>query len=302
MNFNKRAQLVSSIEIGRILRATRRYTGHTQVQMAKELGVEQSAYSRIESGDQGLTTPQWFRFCEVTNIVPEAVRTGFIEFYDDPAECPKKKDNMVAHRFKVPARYQLEAGTTTRELMPFLSYAERSWGERKADTFIETMGVSREFFMILNNRINLDFCLDLSRELIERGELNKKGVEQIASVATEPQIHGILRYRYEGAKTSIDVLSSLIESSRRYECNFKHEILSRNSDKMTVSIAPEPHLERFAYRDDPVLGDFLCTYKKAYFKKFATFGGRKGVSVEEKECHYHGPRSHKCVYEIRQLV
>lgn len=56
-------------EIGAFVQATRKANGWKQTEIAKRLGLDQSALSRVENGKQSLTAAQWVTFCEGLSVV-----------------------------------------------------------------------------------------------------------------------------------------------------------------------------------------------------------------------------------------
>lgn len=55
--------------IGAEVRRLRKESGLGQVEFAVELGLDQSALSRIESGKQVLTAPQWVLLCKRLDVI-----------------------------------------------------------------------------------------------------------------------------------------------------------------------------------------------------------------------------------------
>ncbi len=81
-----------------LLKAIRKRQNLGQIQVAKVLKLEQSSYSRVESGIQKLTAEQWFLFCELTQTPPDAAFLGYIDLL-------RPIGTQVNNTFELPERY-----------------------------------------------------------------------------------------------------------------------------------------------------------------------------------------------------
>jgi hypothetical protein len=133
--------------------------------------------------------------------------------------------------------------------------------------------------------------------MIQSGLLKPSDFSKLTESVSHSETHGRLHQMYDGQTDSLALMQLLLQNSRQYECNFQYQIEDRTEKLIAFSVKPEEHLSEFNYRNDPVLGDFLCQFKKHYFQSFAHYGNNKGATLHERQCHYKGADS--CVYEMR---
>src|SRR4051812_18877587 len=69
------------VRLGASLRALRKAAAMSQVDTAKLINVDQSAYSRIESGDQGITLWQLIKFSETFNVPIDSMARGKVNLW-----------------------------------------------------------------------------------------------------------------------------------------------------------------------------------------------------------------------------
>jgi len=281
--------------ISGLFRAARKRRGLTQVEVAKHLGISQGNLSRIEKGLLIPSAPQWFDFTEMTSISPDSIRSGFID-RNTPSILAIRNDDIG---FKLPEKYSVNRGSKTRAMLPFISFFDSVLGKTKLHKYLKSYGVDPDFFIDLDNQINIQFCLDMVRYLIERNLLKPNKLKAFVPLVKCPVIHGTLKNSYAN-QNSIALTQILVQNSKHYECNFDYKLEESRPNEVVISIAPEAHMKETGYRGDKTLGDFLCQYKKTYFEAFSHYGDGQGLRVEEKQCHYKGADS--CVYKLKAIA
>jgi transcriptional regulator with XRE-family HTH domain len=278
--------------IARLVRATRKQLGFSQEDVAQRLGIIQSALSRIETGSQMLTAAQWAEFCNFTGVSPDSIVTGYVDL---KKSAVLKMDDREG-TFRIPRRYSKVRGSKVRAVIPFLRYFESLYGEEGLREYLKARKIDPDFFICLDNQISLNFILDIAEELTNKGALKPNDFTTLTKPVSMPEVHGTLHYLYETKNDAADLLNVLIPNSRYYECNFDYAIEAQARRYVDLSVLPGEHLQATKYRGHPVLGDFLCRYKKHYFEQFTSFGGTEGGRIEELQCHYAG--HNKCVYRV----
>jgi transcriptional regulator with XRE-family HTH domain len=279
-------------KIATLMRAARKRQGLTQITVSQRLGISQSALSKVESALLIPSAPQWFEFCEMTGIAADSLTTGLIESHR-PATL-QQSDLDVG--YKLNNKYRDNRGSKVRATLPFVAYFRSIYGDQGFDDWMKYIKVDSDMFVDLDTQVNLNFCLDIARELTQRGLLKAKDFPKLVKTVSQPQTHGSVHRFYDG-NNSLNLLTVLIQNSKQYECNFQYKIEDHKKDQIEISVTPEKHLKSFAYKDDPVLGDFLCKYKQHYFERFATYGGAAGAELREGQCHYKG--ADRCVYHLK---
>lgn len=283
----------TALKAARIMRAARKQCGLTQVEIAGQLGISQGALSKLENAILIPSAPQWLDFCQITGIDVESLFLGYLD-----APSPVLLDEAAAAGgFRIPKKYAHHRASNVRTLFPFLSYLQSCVGEAGMRDYLRQARIDADFFVNLNNRLNIDFLLDTARSLIAKGWLKPDDISRLVKPVGLAEAHGKLARQYEGQSGALPMLKLLIDNAHFYEHNFRYQIEHEGQERLDISIAPEPHMEAFDYRDDPKLGHFLCDYKQHYFARFAEYGGKPPVRVRELECHYRG--ASRCVYEMR---
>jgi transcriptional regulator with XRE-family HTH domain len=278
--------------IGRIVRATRKQLAISQVDFAKDLGLMQSALSRIETGSQNLTAPQWLEICQLTGISLESIRYGYIE-HQQPLDL---QHGAKVGSFRLPTRYAHNRGSKVRATLPLLRYFKEQLGEKKLDAYFEKVKVDPDYFMNLENQINVGFSIDMCRTLIEKGKLKPKAVGAMTKVVRNRELHGRLHHEYDTRETSQELILSLLRNIRQYECNTVYAIDDSSRKGLLVSAIPEPHFAEVVPKGDSEMGEFLCQYKRSYLSDFSTYNGRPKKPATELECYYKGHT--KCLYQV----
>jgi len=281
--------------LARVMRAARKQMGMNQIELSKRLGISQAKLSKVENALNVPTAVEWINFCLMAGISPDSIKTGFIESLT-PA---KLRSTPVENGFDVPAHYASMRGSKVRAMLPLMRYFEASYGPAKLKAFLKEKRLDPDFFVNLDNQLNINFSLDLMRVLVSDGKLKAKGFAPMVQAATESALHGGLARFYEKQNDSISLLDTLLAQARKYECNTSYSIESQTATQFDLSIAPEEHLQYFKYKDDPVLENAVCEYKKAYFGRFTGFQGvpRQAVEIHERECHFRGAK--RCLYQIK---
>jgi transcriptional regulator with XRE-family HTH domain len=276
------------------MRAARKRGGLTQMSVAQDLGISQSALSKMESARLIPSAPQWFSFCEITRISPDSLTLGYIERNQVATLLDDSEGG-----FKLPKTFNNSRGSKVRAVLPFVDYFRDALGEDKLAQYLESAKIDPDFFIDLDNQINLNFLLETLRTLIGKGEFKARDFSKMSKAVVEPKVHGGLYRIYQGAGDPFQRIKSLLGQARSYECNFRYAIEEQGKSSLTVSVTPEIHLTQFAYRNDAVLGNALCRYKQHYFEKISGCCGEEGpgLSIKEHECHYKG--ADRCVYEFK---
>lgn len=231
----------------------------------------------------------------MTGIAPDSLLTGHIE-----RTLPAKLEETIKEGgFKIPKRYSNHRGSKIRAMQPFMAYFIAELGQKKFSDFLTHRGIDEDFLVDLDNQINLNFCLDMCRELVQHKVLKPKDMKKLTQQVIRPETHGNLHSQYDHCQDSASLLNLLVLNAKYYECNFYYEIEAQNRSFIDLSVKPAEHLKEFPYKDDFDLSDILCQFKQQYFASFASYGKARvssGILVKELECHYKG--APKCVYRL----
>jgi transcriptional regulator with XRE-family HTH domain len=274
------------MRIGKLLQATRKHLGMNQTALAPQLGLDQSALSRVESGKQMLTAHQWFTFCNIAGISPDSLTFGFVEL--------SGRESAI----RLPSRYSFEKRSKVRSLLPMLDFAKTTLGERGFNVFLDDRKLDPDYFLNLDAEINFNFTLDLSESLVRKTGMNNKDAEAVTRAASEAASHGTLHHYYDHIYANqVQLMTGFLENFPKYENNFKFEIVDGSSSQLDVAVTPLPHMKEFNYLDNPILGDYLAYYLKGFFQNFSSYGGQKPMKVVLTENHFKG--APRCLYKMK---
>lgn len=292
-----RKERIAINKVARVVRAARKQLGLVQEKIANSLDLEQSAWSRIEAGKQMLSAAQWVTFCDLTGVSPDSIVLGYV----DSATPAALKQGLREGGFRIPPKYAANRGSKVRATLPLLMYFSSLYGEHQLIAYLRDHGLDPDFFICLDNQISIDFSLELLAALARKGVLKSKNFTRLMKPITQPAIHGTLRYQYEAKKSSLDLVSQLVNNSLFYECNFAYKVESFTKNHLDLSIRPNEHMRETKHLNDPTLGDFLCRYKKHYIEQFIGFSGhRRDAKLVEIECLFK--RDDKCVYRVDRRI
>ncbi len=275
-----------------LIRSVRKNLGLSQTEVAQVIGIDQSAYSRIEKGSQKLLIEQWFLFCELTQISPDCVMLGYVDYLR-----PLGTLETYLNKKMLPQKYLTHGGTSLRKVLPLVDYFHKKVGEKKWNDYLNSHGLSSDFFNFIDHEMNLNFEVDLTKELIQHHGLNRQSLDQALDLVWMPKFHGQLGYQYLSITDPLERVRSLVSNQRFYETAFQFETLHISAKKLEVALARDSSFEQFDYRSDSILGDFLCQYRKKYLLKFAEPNhDQPKIKLKELQCQFKG--SAECIYQM----
>ncbi len=279
--------------IGTLVRATRKQLGLVQLPVAKRLDLTQSALSRIESGLQVMTAPQWAEFCSFTGISPECIMTGYIEFMR-PAALESVKQKIP---FRMPAKYLDDRGTKVRATLPITKFFKSIYGLDGFEKYCESNKIDPDFFVNLDNQIHVDFSFDMVDFLRLKGHLKTADIVKMTKPVNRPEMHGQLRHMYEGLKSNVtQLISAFASHSLYYDCNFKYGIADTARKHIDFFIRPEAHVWEKLRNTNSDTAEFISKYRKHYGERFAAFGSDHIPQVEHRESFFKG--AEQCVFRV----
>lgn len=278
-------------KIGRLFRAVRKQCNIRQDELAPQLGTTQGSLSKIENGLAILAAVQWVRFCEITGIPEDSLRTGLVD-----RQTPAMLSAVEHGTFRLPMKYARDAGSKVRSVLPFLMYFESLHGHELLDEYLKSQRVDPDYFLILDNPISLRFILDLTEKLVSDGQLKPQHFAALAQPAGTSLPHGRLAREYSLSRTADALLRTLVGHASFYECNFQYSIENTGAQSFALGVTPNPHVLDLKRRHAQTLAN-LCRYREKYFAGFSGYGGIVPVTVTERQCYFQG--ASKCVFETR---
>jgi transcriptional regulator with XRE-family HTH domain len=266
--------------IARVIRATQKVLGISQLSMARKIGVSQASLSRAEIGELKLSPVVVGRIAELTGTDVLGIHEGIINIAPTGA-------------FELPARYRKrEAGSTSRTAFPLGRYIRNTKGHKFYTEMIEHMCIDPDMLVCLGERIPLRLHIDILNELERHITMEDEILKDITSALFLPALHGDHFDKYHG-KGPIESILCWMKTAPAYEINYRWSIEQASRNSITISGRPQDHVSGYEFRHS----NLACQYRKAFFETIATIQNRNAViCIDEKECWHR--RGTRCVYEI----
>ena len=201
-----------------IIRALRKFHQIKQIDFAPLLGITQSALSKIEAGQLELSAAQWLAVCERYQLDPRCLFSGKIENLGE--RKLKVEDCTHIGGFKVPKPYQHLMGSTVRTAYPLLKFARLRLGVSRFEEFIRSTGFDLDYFLIMNNPLNLKFMEHLVHFLLTEKALSLDNVASVIELGQFKDVHSFFMPDLDsesGIDQSVKKLLQRVKSS--YELN-----------------------------------------------------------------------------------
>ncbi len=260
------------------MRAGRKLRGLNQTDLCAQLGISQSYLSKVENGLVEPNVSLWFNLCDVLKIGYNAWREGFIDLLT-PASL---RSELSENNFKLPSKYAVCRGTKVRALRPLLQRFEKTQGKEALHGFLKERKIDPDFFTILDNQVNFEFFIDLTRALIQNTGLDR--IHELTSAVSNAESHGTLREKYDSQPSPDAVIYAWVGNARYYDCDFRYRVEDDRKEYLDISITPEEHLENFSHKDDALMKDFILRYQKSYLENLVGYQGKfhgKVTPIEE---------------------
>ena len=274
--------------LGGTLQRVRKVAGVSQVNLGKHLNLHQAAVSRIESGTQNLTPFELFQFGKLFGVGVDSLLSGQVNVW------------AVAEKFgrkpPLPAPYLSDAHTKMREVLPLFRYISADYGKDKLQKLLSSLSLEEMTNGAPDQAVGALAWIDLLSQSVTNGYLSDSRLESYMVHARSREVHGVLSEVYESHKDPLRLVESFILNATFYEHNFEYLLEEAGAKQAVVSMQPCGHMKSVPYKS-PVLGDFLCRYRRAYWTTFPKIASLKPLRVVERECHFKGAK--RCLYELR---
>jgi hypothetical protein len=205
-----------------IIRAVRKYYQLKQVEFAPILSTTQSALSKIEAGHLELSASQWLAVCDQYTLDPRSLFTGKIENLGE-----RKfglQDASKVGGFEIPTEYSFLMGSSVRTAYPILKFMKLKLGEKKLNSFLEASGFDVDYFVIMNNPLNIKFIEHCVSYLISEGILTQSNIHTILESSQFKDVHSsifsdlwISRDLDTGTKRLLSKIKHSYEQNTSYE-------------------------------------------------------------------------------------
>lgn len=275
-------------KLSAVLRSARKRHGYSQNEFARALKTTQGTLSKIENAQLTVDAHTWFDACDILKIPPHSLRAGLI----DIAEPGSVQSVERLGKYRIPKKYGAHAGSTVRSALPFLQFFEKCEGGAGLREYLESKKLDPDYFVQLNNPINLRFIVDLVGDMDARGTLKARGLKSLASHFTTAPIHRSTDV--DLSKTDpLDALASILANLPKYESNHVYSLEEVDRTTAVYSVSPRDHLKELGIPASAM--QILCRYRESAIGQLASKGsGSLELRVWESECSYKG--APKCVH------
>lgn len=205
-----------------IMRAVRKFYQVKQVDFAPIIQTSQSALSKIESGILELSASQWLAICEKFSLDPRCLFHGKIENLGD--RKIKVQDLRDVGGYQIPEQYSHMMGSSVRTAYPLIKFMRMRLGDKVTGDYLKSTGFDPDYFLIMNNPLNLKFIEHLVLFLISKGVLSLSNVGSIIELTSFKDIHSSVVNDF-GNSPSIDTAAKklLARVKLSYEQNTFYE-------------------------------------------------------------------------------
>lgn len=260
-----------------IIRAVRKYHEIKQTDFAPIIQTTQSALSKIEAGLLEVSAIQWLAVCEKFVLDPRCLFTGKIENLGE--RKLKVDDHSRIGGFKIPKDYSYLMGSSVRTAYPLLKFANLKLGEKRFESFIKSTGFDRDYFMIMNNPLNLKFIENLVLFLMGEGLISLDNVDSIIDVSKFKDVHSsIILDFYPDQSIEVAVKKLLQRVKFSYEQNTNYEFVG---DKEFVIAKDQDFVKEFKLSSE--FNDFRQKFNLSHFQGLDNFVSNGSSKFKSKQ-------------------
>ncbi len=228
---------ISRIDASLLFRYIRTTRGTSTKEFCQILDISKSQYSRLSSGISLLTFENTCKIEERFDLLLSKVYKGMV--FENP--------NM--HLFSLPRCYQ--ENQFTKKLSIFYIWLLRKYlGIKEFNEFMDYEGLPVEYFVNINNPINIRFTLRALQVLIKKGILNCSTIHLFAT-----QFCKIFQLE----RGSLDSFHDTLCSIYKFEENHEYTVEHVSNKSYTFSFRPKEHIENAIYFN-PILGNIVTQW------------------------------------------
>ena len=261
----------SSIKTAQIFRAARKQGDKTQVEVARDLGISQGALSKLEAGILKPDAELWFSFCDLFQLSPDfTFRNGTI---DRLTRATIEQGKRVGGFKPLPAKYASLRGIKVRSILPLIMLLSETKNPSKFLTFCKSVEMDPDYFVILDNQVNLLFLEDFFAFLSKEGILKGDRLLNVDLFVRRPEVHGGLSAKYTALGNPELIVRNFVANSNYYDCDFKYSVSKLNSKELRVVIEPQPHLKDLPLSNPEQVAKHFSHYRQHLISGIASLGG-----------------------------
>lgn len=259
-----------------IMRAVRKFYQIRQVDFAEIIQTSQSALSKLESGKLELSAAQWLALCEKFTLDPRCLVYGKIENLGN--RKLKVQDVREVGGYRVPEEYSHLMGSSVRTAYPILKFMRMRLGDKITREFLKSTGFDPDYFLIMNNPLNLKFIEHMVLFLMTERVLTSSNVRSIIDLASFKDIHSSVVDEL-GNNPSIEVATKrlLARVKLMYEQNTSYEF---EGGKEFVVARDQDFVTEFKLSSE--FNNFRQSFNVAHFQGLSEFLGEEKNTFRSK--------------------
>lgn len=232
-----------------ILRAIRKQRRITQTELGDLLQTTQGAVSKIESGILEMSAFQWIRVCNHFEIDMNSLVTGKIESLGEDKTAQLRNFISRIGSFKIPDKYTMYAASTARSVYPLLRFMEVKLGANTKNEFIKSLKIDPDYFVIMNNPINLVLIQDIVAALTQKGVLSSSNIHEILTTVPTQEVHGHT-LKEIGNKSAIITMRKFVDKINLYYENNTAYRFDGHSKSFSIRGIDNEHVKELGLTDD----------------------------------------------------
>ncbi len=222
-----------------IIISARKMLGLTQNDIADNLKIAQSTISRIEAKKLIPSMFLWMEISELLDIPYDSIPMGYLDKEIDAEIATGRNENG----FLIPLKYSTNKCIKVRKLLPLVQFICDKWGKEKFEALVGKLRVNKNFFINLDNQLNVAFMHDFLELVEEEISLNDENIAEIANYLSCMKSHGRLARSYQNSHEHITLLKKYIKNSAKYQAIFNYKIESSSTNSLTVTIKKNPQIQ-----------------------------------------------------------
>lgn len=237
---------------GDSVRRLRKSSGTSQIDLAKILGIHQSAISRIENGEQEISVSQLLIVSRYFGVDASAILTGRINYWG------------VAERFKMETpigeRYRTQMYSKVRELTPLIAFMNLTKGEKFTLETFNRFNLESLLFANGDQPISTHCLFDILRYLLANKVIDSNNLSQLTQCALDEKYHEALFPIYRGQSSPLRLIQNFVVNTPYYGDEYQFDITELTPQTMSVTRKRKESLNPVLTKE-PKLDEFLCEYR-----------------------------------------
>lgn len=195
----------------------------------------------------------------------------------------------------IPDRYAESAFSKRRAALPVLTFLQKRYGDYTLDRHLRHFQVRREAFSQHDERINIQFLVDLCSHLNRLG-FSESDFIDIGRFSVDANRGGAIEKAFQALRTPGSFYEELVDGLvNRYDENWNYSLQRLTSDVASVRLTQRPEVSE-AMKTDKMGSALLCSLKGGVGASLLGFKHLPHAQVQHTRCIHRGDS--ECLYEF----